>query len=736
MVIDMAQFHQVFFEESFEGLEIMESGLLRMDSGIVDDDEINAIFRAAHSIKGASGTFGFTPICDFTHVVETMLDEIRDGKFEPTQEAVGALLGSVDIIRDMLQAAQDGADIDDAAAKVKGDELQQILSTKQAESVEPEQKPAESVQELAAAQDEQPEPTIESEPQQQGMPEQNLPEWHIIFRPLPHLTRTGNDPLRILRELSSLGELQVNADVSAVPNLEKIEPENCYLSWDLRLIGDVEHESLDEVFDWVEDDCDLIIIPKVPEEKKKEPQQKQVKAAVEAKAKAEQKPPPVERRKTDRRKEGRRKPLDRRSGDRRKGDAAPASSSIRVDISKVDLLINMVGELVITQSMLSMLGEEFSVDRIEQMKDGLEQLERHTRELQESVMLIRMVPISFAFSRFPRMVHDLSVKLGKKIELKMTGETTEVDKTVIEKIGDPLVHLVRNSLDHAIESPAERLQADKPETGTIELNAYHKGGSIIIEVRDDGCGLPKEKILQKAIEQGIAEEDSELSERQIHELIFHPGFSTTNSVSDLSGRGVGMDVVRRNISDLGGLIEISSEEGVGSCFTIRLPLTLAILDGQVISVGSDTYIMPLVSIVESLLIKPEMINIVAGRGETVKLRDEYVPIIRLHEILGVDDAKATELCDGLLVIVEGDGRRCGLFVDDLVGQQQVVVKSLEENYQQVEGVSGATILGDGSVALILDVPGIFRLAQGGTSYKQDKKIVTDLERDGNGGEHV
>jgi len=298
-----------------------------------------------------------------------------------------------------------------------------------------------------------------------------------------------------------------------------------------------------------------------------------------------------------------------------------------------------------------------------------------------------------------------------------------VDKTVIEKIGDPLVHLIRNSLDHGIESPEERLAADKPEMGLIELRAYHKGGSIVIEIQDDGCGLPKDRILNKAIEQGIADADQDLSERQIYELIFQPGFSTTNSVSDLSGRGVGMDVVRRNINELGGTVEISSEEGVGSTFTIRLPLTLAILDGQIISAGSDTYIMPLVSIVESLQIQPEMINMVAGRGETIRLRDEYIPIIRLHEVFEIEDAKAADLCDGLLVIVEGDGRRCGLFVDDLIGQQQVVVKSLAANYQQVEGVSGATILGDGSVALILDVPGIFRLAKGGEGKTSDNRTI-------------
>ncbi len=705
MAIDMSQFYQVFFEESFEGLEVMESGLLNMDGGAVDDEEINSIFRAAHSIKGASGTFGFNNIHDFTHVVETMLDEIRDGRFVPTQEAVSALLSSVDIVRDMLQAAQDGTDVDDALAREKGDELQRILTANKGQVADPAQKQPEPV-------GDQPEPTIEAELQQQWMPEQKLNGWHIIFRPLPHLTRTGNDPLRILRELANLGELKVNVDVSAVPVLSKMEPESCYLSWDMHLNGEVLREDLDEVFDWVEDDCDLIIIPVFPEVKEDNQKPKQAE-------------PPVERRKQERRTENRRKPIDRRGGDRRSAEASAGSSTIRVDISKVDSLINMVGELVITQSMLSMMGEDFTIDRIGHLKDGLDQLERHTRELQESVMLIRMVPISFAFNRFPRMVHDLGMKLGKKIELKMSGENTEVDKTVIEKIGDPLVHLVRNSLDHGIEAPAVRLDAGKPETGTIELNAFHKGGSIIIEVKDDGCGLPKERILNKAIEHGIVEEDNELSERQIYELIFQPGFSTTNTVSDLSGRGVGMDVVRRNINELGGYIEISSEEGVGSTFTIRLPLTLAILDGQIISTGSDTYIMPLVSIIESLQIQPEMINVVAGRGETVKLRDEYIPIIRLHEIFGVEDAVATELCDGLLVIVEGEGKRCGLFVDDLIGQQQVVVKSLEANYQQVEGISGATILGDGSVALILDVPGIFRLVQGGPNSNIGENVVAD-----------
>lgn len=382
-----------------------------------------------------------------------------------------------------------------------------------------------------------------------------------------------------------------------------------------------------------------------------------------------------------------------------------------MDITKIDALINMVGELVITQSMLGMLGQHFDMERLERLQDGLTQLERHTRELQESVMQIRMLPISFTFSRFPRLVHDLSSKLGKKIELKMSGENTEVDKTVIEKIGDPLVHLVRNSLDHGIEMPHERVAAGKPETGTVFLNAYHRGGNIVIEVRDDGGGLNRDKLISKAVERGLLTEDAKLSEKDAYELIFRPGFSTADEVSDISGRGVGMDVVRKNISELGGSIEIDAEPGQGTSIIIRLPLTLAILDGQTVAVGEENYIVPLVSIIESIQVKRQMVNLIAGKGETFKLRDEYLPVVRLHEIFGVENPKTTDLTEGLLVVVEGEGRRCGLFVDDLLGQQQVVIKSLEANYGRVEGISGATILGDGSVGLILDIPGLMRLSK-------------------------
>ena len=386
------------------------------------------------------------------------------------------------------------------------------------------------------------------------------------------------------------------------------------------------------------------------------------------------------------------------------------TGSIRVGTDKIDSLINMVGELVITQSMLSQMGEDFSMEKIEDLREGLAQLERNTRELQESVMRIRMLPISFSFQRFPRLVHDLSQKMNKKIELKMLGEQTELDKTVMEKIGDPLVHLVRNSLDHGIEDPQTRLAAGKSETGTITLNAYHQGGFIIIEISDDGAGLPRDKLLNKAIEKGLVTEQDNLPDEKIYDLIFHPGFSTADQVSDISGRGVGMDVVRKNIKELGGNVDVSTEEGRGTTFTIRLPLTLAILDGQLVKVGNETYIIPLVSIIESLEIETDNINTIAGTTEVYKMRDEYIPLVRLYEVFDVQPG-THRLQDCLLVVVEGDGGKAGILVDDLLSQQQVVIKSLETNYKRIQGVSGATILGDGTVALILDMSGLLTLAR-------------------------
>jgi two-component system chemotaxis sensor kinase CheA len=652
MTINLEQFHQTFFEESFEGLNEMESGLLHLEPGAPDADTINTIFRAAHSIKGGSGTFGFSQVANFTHVMETLLNEMRDGRRAVVAAVVQLLLESVDCLREMLAAVQHKSPVDEARVQELHARLESHLHSGVSGAATAHAAPL--------------------------VPAARAGGWRIDFRPKHHLFLTGNDPLRIFRELAALGELTVEADTSALPELADLDPESCYLAWRLRLVGEVTRAAVVELFDWVVDDCALDIVPLADT------------AAAPAATTAE-----------------RRAGADRRSGDRRGGGAD--GNSIRVDINKVDALINMVGELVITQSMLSQIGSDFDMARLPKLLGGLAELERNTRELQESVMSIRMLPISFAFNRFPRLVHDLSQKLAKKVELRMSGENTELDKTVLEKIVDPLVHLVRNSLDHGIESPAVRRAAGKPETGEIQLKAFHRGGNIVIEIRDDGAGLNKGRILEKARARGLVGADELPSDEHIYELIFQPGFSTAEVVSDVSGRGVGMDVVSRNIKSLGGTVDITSREGLGTTMSIRLPLTLAIVDGQSVGVGGENYIVPLVSIVESVQVKPGMVNLVAGKGEVLRLRDEYIPILRLHRVFGVAP-RTLDLAQGLLVVVEGDGRRAGLFVDELLGQQQVVIKSLETNFRKVDGVAGATILGDGTVALILDVPGLIKLA--------------------------
>jgi two-component system chemotaxis sensor kinase CheA len=686
MSINVEQFHQVFFEESFEGLDIMESGLLNLDLGAADAEEINTIFRAAHSIKGGSGSFGFTAISDFTHVVETLLNEMRDGRRAVTKPLVDLLLESVDVLRDLLSAAKAGEEADAARVSEIHRRLEETLhegnGTKEA-----------------------PTSTEDKVSETSG-------SWRIKFEPHPYLFRTGNDPFRLLRELNTLGDLTTKVDTSRLPVFSEISPEDCYLTWELSLKGDVKHEQLTEVFEWVEGDCKLEITPlhldSSNTERTNQPEAT-AKSAAHPTLNSQLTAAPASQ---DRRLGERRADTDRRQGERRKQVVSQESSSIRVNIDKIDSLINLVGELVITQSMLSQLSQDMDVVVAEKMRDGLEQLERNTRELQESVMRIRMLPISFSFNRFPRLVHDLSSKLGKQVELKLSGEQTELDKTVLEKIGDPLVHLVRNALDHGIEIPEVRKAAGKPETGIVHLDAYHLGGNVVIEISDDGKGLDRDKILSKAREKGLVGADEQVPEERIYDFLFQPGFSTAEQVSDVSGRGVGMDVVKRNIKDLGGTVEVRSSTGAGSKFTIRLPLTLAILDGQLVRVGDETYIIPLVSIIESLQIKPECINSISGQVELFRLREAYLPIIRLYELFNLKP-NSTDLNDGLLVVVDGEGQRAGIFVDDLLGQQQVVIKSLKTNYRSVKGVSGATILGDGTVALILDIPGVIECSSNG-----------------------
>jgi len=572
-----------------------------------------------------------------------------------------------------------------------------------------------------------PEPVVAVAPLQAPVADNSPKRWEISFRPYAELFARGNDPLRMMRELAEMGQLEANADVSALPAFADLQPQSCYLAWNLVLTADVTETAIRQVFEWAEGDCDLQIklangasqgtsaatiegsgsevVPVVS------PDAETPAAATTEVVPLAAAPVPVSAVAPV--------PVASAPATEPSAVAAPKdgvapvatvadSGSIRVSVEKIDELMNTVGELVITQAMLSQLGSKLEGPTAEKLRGGLAQLERNMRELQESVMRVRMLPINVVFSRFPRMVRDLAQRLGKQVELKLTGEQTELDKTVLEKIGDPLVHLVRNSIDHGIEGPDKRAAAGKPAAGTVHLDACHRGGNIAVEVSDDGGGLDKNRILAKARERGLVGPNDVLTDEQIYELIFLPGFSTAEKTTDVSGRGVGMDVVRRNIKELGGKIELRSEYGKGSKTIITLPLTLAIVDGQSVSVGSETYIVPLISIVESMQLKAADVSRLSGRGEVFSFRGYYLPIVRLYEIFGVEP-RTKVLDEGLVVVAEGEGhQRIGLFVDDLLGQQQVVIKSLEANYGHVEGVSGATILGDGSVALILDIPGLIR----------------------------
>jgi two-component system, chemotaxis family, sensor kinase CheA len=647
--MDITRFHAAFFEESREGLDAMEGGLLAMESGRSDAETINVIFRAAHSIKGGAATFGFTAVTDLTHLLETLLDEARGGRRVLDAEATGVLLVSVDVLRGLLAGCEHGDPIDQATLAHARSRLEQLLAA-ETKAASPQVKPADTVTTSG--------------------------DWRISFTPAPSLFMSGNDPLRILRELASHGELGVTCLDERLPRFEQLDPYEAYLAWDLTLPGDVPRSAIDEAFAWVEDECALTVETKRSES-----------AAVATQEIA------------------RSEPADAETAAATNRRASDQDNSIRVAVGKVDALINLVGELVITQAMLRQRSEHLDPVTHEALMAGLVQLERNTRDLQESVMGVRMLPVEFAFSRFPRMVRDLSARLGKKVQLRTSGEATELDKGVIEKIVDPLVHLVRNAIDHGLELPDERRAAGKDETGTITLTAAHQGGYIVIEIGDDGRGLDRERILRKAAERGLHVPENP-TDAQVWDLVFAPGFSTAEQLTDLSGRGVGMDVVRKNISALGGQVEIRSAHGAGTTISIRLPLTLAIVDGMSVAVGDEVFIVPLNIVIESLQPAASDVRTIAGDSRVLRVREDYLPLVNLAEQYGLPVSRDGERSNPIAVVVESDGRRLALEVDDLLGQHQVVVKNLEANYRRVPGVSGATILGDGRVALIVDPAGI------------------------------
>nr|MBV6631147.1 chemotaxis protein CheA [Oceanococcus sp. HetDA_MAG_MS8] len=654
MSMDMSQFHQTFFDESFEGLDAMETKLLELQPETAADDPeaVNAIFRAAHSIKGGAGTFGFMEVGGFTHLMETLLEELRALTRPWSSDIIEVLLRSVDCTRAMLEASQRGEDA--APDPEVENSLKAILS---------DEAPAAQVSAPAAA-----------SPAQAGQR-----EFKIHFAPEPDVAQQGNDPLRILRALSALGDTKVEADLARLKPLIEHDPESCPLSWTIWLKTESSEADIRDVFAWVEDACELTIEDCTPAADKAEAVDESggVPKAAAAKAAVA-------------------KDTKRDSG-----------GSIRVSVEKLDALINLVGELVITQAMLQQRAAKLDPVEHESLLTGLGQLDRNTRHLQEAVMSTRMLPVDFVFSRFPRLVRDTANQMGKKVRLVTEGEGAELDKGVIEKIVDPLNHIVRNAIDHGIETPDDRAAAGKDEMATVRLSAWHQGGNIIIEVSDDGRGMSREKIIAKARKSGIDVPDS-MPDSDVWNLVFMPGLSTAEKVTDISGRGVGMDVVKKNIGALGGAVDIDSTPGKGSRVTIRLPLTLAILDGMTVRVGEEILVLPLASVMESLQVKADEIRSVGGQKSLIKVRDEYVPVLGLGPFFGYTEEEESD--NYLVVLVEDDRDKLALVISELVGQQQVVVKNLETHYRAVDGVAGATILGDGRVSLIVDVSGLIRAA--------------------------
>ncbi len=650
MSVDLSQFFQVFFEEAAEHLASMESLLLELDVSNPAMEDLNAIFRAAHSIKGGAGTFGFTDMIALTHELETLLDKLRNQEIHLTDTMLDVFLQAKDAISMQLAAHRGEGDADQEVIGDVCTRLKQLYM-----EVPPDTGRQSMASSSAARQD----------------PEQEHDDYGF-FDPLPESfpSSEGEDygffetiqPPRAIDEQEAYGFF-ISASSAEQQKHEVPDPGYGFFADDSHHHSSQDHG---QGYGFFEPAAGLAKSPQVADGSEK----------VAAKH--------VQQRNTV-------KP----------GTSSNEQSSIRVSIEKVDQLINLVGELVITQAMLAQSAAYLDPSAYERIESGLNQLERNTRDIQESIMSVRMLPMSFVFSRFPRVVRDLAGKLSKQVELKTFGESTELDKALIERLADPMTHLIRNSLDHGIETPERRIAAGKSEQGTITLNAYHQGGNIVIEVEDDGGGLNRNKILAKARERGLAVNDN-MSDEAVWMLIFEAGFSTAEAVTDVSGRGVGMDVVKRNIAEMGGRVELSSVEGYGTRTTIRLPLTLAILDGLSILVGGQIFILPLASIVESLQVTDEELKSVSGDGRLLRVRGEYLPMVMLHEVFSIENA-ITDPKLGIAVFLESGGKKTALLVDELLGQHQVVIKSLESNFRKVHGMSGATIMGDGTVALILDV---------------------------------
>lgn len=665
MQIDLNQFRNTFFEESAEHLGEFEGALLGLEKEPANPELLNSIFRAAHSIKGGSGMFGLDDVARFTHTLESLLDRMRGGEIAVTEPRIALLLKAGDLLRELIAAARAGNPPPGRMEEVLAELITEQRTTPTGDAVR------------VRASDRRPEARGES-------------AFRIRFRPSPEVFQQGMDPLLLLRDLARLGRVtRTEAHLDRLPAIHDLDPGICYLAWTVHVISEQSAEEIRDVFAFVEDGAEIEIERIDPLPGARSPESQAGERAPAATMQAATSAAPAH------------------------ATAAHATkdiASIRVSTAKVDKLIDLVGELVIAQSMATDILQNFSELRLAELQEAFAETQRYTRELQERVMSVRMLPVGTVFSRFPRLVHDVAAQLGKQVELRIVGEETELDKSVVERMSDPLTHLIRNAVDHGIESPEERRRAGKPEQGVIRLEAYHQAGSVIIEVADDGRGLDVERLRAKALDRGLLRESDNWSDQRIRELIFLPGFSTAEQVTGLSGRGVGMDVVKKNVEALNGSVGLTSTAGEGTSFRIKIPLTLAILDGLLLKVGLETYVLPLVSIIESIRPRSEQLRTITGEAECVVVRAEPLPLLRLHQVFGIPNA-VRDPCQGLTVIVEHGGKRLALLVDELLGQQQVVIKSLETHFRKVEGALGATILGDGRAALILDVAGLASVAE-------------------------
>jgi two-component system chemotaxis sensor kinase CheA len=642
--MDVSDFYQTFFDEADELLADMEKYLLQLDAASPDKEMMDAIFRAAHSIKGGAGTFGFKILQETTHLMENLLDDARCGKLRLTSDIINLFLESKDIMQDQLDAYKSSQEPDEQSFQYICEALRQIALQNKGGSAEP-------VQETVA-------------------------------QPASVNTEKAFLTITLLKVKEAEGRLLVDELANLGTVLSQQQQDDRLL---VQLQTTASADEIEAVLCFILEPDQITIVPGTPAEQPAETETPPTESPVAAPVKSAAPTRPAAR------------------------AQAAESSSIRVAVEKVDQIINQVGELIITQSMLSQLSAALEPPMNDVLVNSIAQLERNARDLQESVMSIRMMPMEYVFSRFPRLVHDLAGKLDKEVELTLIGGSAELDKSLIERIIDPLTHLVRNSLDHGIESADVRLAKGKSAVGNLTLSAEHQGGNIVIEVSDDGAGLNREKILARAQSQGMAINEH-MSDEDVWMLIFAPGFSTAEKVTDVSGRGVGMDVVRRNIQEMGGHVEIASEQNKGSTIRIILPLTLAILDGMSVRVADETYVLPLGAVMESLKLSDKSLYRMAGGELMLQVRGEYIPLITLQYVFGAGTEPA-DINDSVAVILQSAGTRYALMVDQLIGQHQVVVKNLELNYRKVPGISAATILGDGSVALILDVAALAKLCK-------------------------